>query len=86
MNDSSDNMIKALNCQTKEIEVIYFKIALQLQIYQSAFWILYIIFKTPCGCSQQDICYELSLSKTMVNSATEVLPIWKERRIQQEEI
>ena len=73
MHDDPDYQQRALHFQLGRIEAIYNKIALQLHLSESAFWILYLVSKAPYACSQQDIYRELSLPKTTVNSAVQTL-------------
>lgn len=73
MNRDTDVLLKKLNHQNKEVDAIYYKIASAWGLSESTFWILYTIAKSPHEYSQQDICTELSISKTTVNSAIQSL-------------
>ena len=66
-------LLKTLNCQTKRIEAIYYKLAVNLNMSESAFWILYALAEAGHECSQQEISEELSISKQTVNSAIQSL-------------
>lgn len=69
----TDVLLKALNRQTKEVDAIYYKVASVWGLSESAFWILYTIAKFPHECSQRDICSDLPIFKTTVNSAIQSL-------------
>lgn len=73
MNHDINVLLKTLNCQTKKIESIYYKFALNLKISESAFWILYALAEEEYECSQQEISQELSISKQTINSAIQNL-------------
>lgn len=66
-------LLKTLNCQTKRIEAIYYKLALNLKMSESAFWILYALAEADHECSQQEISEELSISRQTINSAIQSL-------------
>ena len=53
-------LLKTLNCQTKRIEAIYYKLALNFKMSESAFWILYALAEADHEYSQQEISEELS--------------------------
>lgn len=73
MRHDTDVLLKALNRQTKEVDAIYYKVASVWGLSESAFWILYTIAKFPHECSQRDICSDLPIFKTTVNSAIQSL-------------
>lgn len=66
-------LLKTLNCQIREVDAIYYKIATSFKLSESAFWILYILADTGQECSQQEISKKLSISKQTVNSAIQSL-------------
>ena len=66
-------LLKAMNYQTKKIEAIYYKLALNFKMSESEFWILYTLSGAEQECSQQEISEELSVSKQTVNSAIQSL-------------
>lgn len=66
-------LLKTLNCQTKRIEAIYYKLALNFKMSESAFWILYALAEADHECSQQEISEELSISRQTINSAIQGL-------------
>lgn len=66
-------LLKTLNCQIKEVDAIYYKIATSFKLSESAFWILYTLADTGQECSQQDISKQLSISRQTVNSAIQSL-------------
>lgn len=69
MNHDIDAMLKNLNCRDKEIDAMYYKIAVNLNLSESAFWILYMLTSAGQECSQQEISQKLSISRQTVNSA-----------------
>lgn len=73
MNHDINVLLKTLNCQIREVEAIYYKIAASLKLSESAFWILYMLADTGQDCSQQEISKRLSLSRQTVNSAIQSL-------------
>lgn len=66
-------LLKAMNYQTKKIEAIYYKLALNFKMSESEFWILYTLSGAEQECSQQEISEELSVSKQTINSAIQSL-------------
>lgn len=68
-----DAMLVTLNRQDKERNAIYYKIAMNLCLSESAFWILYTLSATGQDCSQQEISQKLSISRQTVNSAIQSL-------------
>lgn len=66
-------LLKTLNCQIREVDAIYYKIATSFRISESAFWILYILADTGQEFSQHEISQKLSISKQTVNSAIQSL-------------
>lgn len=66
-------LLKTMNYQTKRIEAIYYKIALNLKMSESEFWILYALAEAEQECSQQEISEELSISRQTINSAIQSL-------------
>lgn len=73
MNRDISVLLKTLNCQIKEVDAIYYKIATSFKLSESAFWILYMLADTGQECSQQEISKQLSISKQTVNSAIQSL-------------
>ena len=61
-------LLERLNRQSKELDSIYYNIAVHLGLSENAFWELYILSDTARKYSQQDICEEWSFSKQTVNS------------------
>lgn len=66
-------LLKAMNYQTKKIDAIYYKLALNFKMSESEFWILYTLSGAEQECSQQEISEELSVSKQTINSAIQSL-------------
>lgn len=66
-------LLKTMNYQAKKIEAIYYKLALNLKMSESEFWILYTLSEAEQECSQQEISEELSISKQTINSAIQSL-------------
>lgn len=50
--------MKTLNFQTKKIEAIYYRIASNLKMSESAFWILYALAEAEHEYFQQEISEE----------------------------
>lgn len=73
MSRDINDLLKTMNYQTKRIEAIYYKIALNLKMSESAFWILYALAEAEQECSQQEISEELSISRQTINSAIQNL-------------
>lgn len=66
-------LLKTLNCQIREVDAIYYKIATSFRLSESAFWIMYILADTGQKFSQLEISQKLSISKQTVNSAIQSL-------------
>lgn len=73
MNHNIDIMLRTLNCQIKEVDAIYYKIATSFKLSESAFWILYTLADMSQGCSQQELSKQLSVSRQTINSAIQSL-------------
>ena len=73
MSRDINTLLKAMNYQVKKIEAIYYKLALNLKMSESEFWILYILSEAEQEYSQQEISEELSISKQTINSAIQNL-------------
>lgn len=73
MNHDINVLLRTLNCQIKEVDAIYYKIATSFKLSESAFWILYMLADTGQECSQQEISRQLSISRQTVNSAIQSL-------------
>ncbi len=73
MKDGANALLKTLNCQTKKIEAVYYKLALNSKMSESAFWILYVLAGAEHECSQREISKELSISRQTINSAIQSL-------------
>lgn len=73
MNHDINILLRTLICQIREIDAIYYKIATNFKLSESAFWILYILADTGQECSQQEISKQLSISKQTINSAIQSL-------------
>lgn len=69
MSHDKDIPMKALNREAREVDAVYYKIAAEWGLSESAFWILYAMADPAHACTQQDICAELSISRTTVHSA-----------------
>lgn len=73
MSRDINTLLKAMNYQVKKIEAIYYKLALNLKMSESEFWILYMLSEAEQEYSQQKISEELSISKQTINSAIQDL-------------
>lgn len=51
MNHDINVLLRTLNCQIKEVDAIYYKIAKSFKLSESAFWILYMLADTGQECS-----------------------------------
>lgn len=65
--------LEAFNLLYKEMDDVYHEIALQLNLSDSAFNILYTICTIGEGCLQRDICNASFISKQTVNSSIKKL-------------
>ena len=65
--------LRELNRLYKELDDIYYNIALKLNLSDSAFIIFYTLCEVGEGCSQKDICNQAAISKKTINSAIQKL-------------
>ena len=73
MDCSVSAWLKTMNHQVKKIEAIYYKLASNLDMPESEFWILYTLSEAKGDCFQQEISDELSVSKQTIGSAIQNL-------------
>lgn len=73
MLDDTDTVLITLNRLFNETNALYSKIAAELNLPESSFYILYTLLDIPEGCSQRDLCMALCLTKSTVNSAVKVI-------------
>lgn len=63
-----DKELTEYNRLYKELEKLYHEIALKTGLSDSAFLVLYTICEIGDGCSQTEICTQVSISKQTINS------------------
>lgn len=73
MLDDTDTVLIVLNRLFNKTNALYSKIASKLDLPESSFFILYALSDMPEGCSQRDLCAELCLTKSTVNSAVNAI-------------
>lgn len=69
----TDTVLITLNHLFNETNALYSKIASDLDLPESSFYILYTLLDMPEGCSQRDLCAALCLTKSTINSAVKVI-------------
>lgn len=73
MLDDTDTVLITLNRLFNETNALYSKIAAELDLPESSFYILYTLLDMPEGCSQRDLCAALCLTKSTINFAVKVI-------------
>lgn len=69
MEEKQGQELREFNRLYKKLEELYHSLSLRLGMSDSIFAILYTICELGDGCSQKEICEQLSASKQTINSA-----------------
>ncbi len=72
-NKSEQSSLTEFNQIHKEMDSLYHTMALNLNLSDSAFIILYALYEQEDGCLQKDICHDFCVSKQTINSSIKKL-------------
>lgn len=67
------NELREFNRLCKELESLYYEVAVNVGVSDSAFWIMYAIAVLGDGCLQKDISENYSISKQTISSSVRTL-------------
>lgn len=69
MKNSDKEKVRRINCLTNELDAVYHKAALLLNVSDSVLCVMYMLYDLGDGCRLQDICVGSGISKQTINSA-----------------